>query len=432
MKIFFILLVFCAGICRILPAQDRPEVWDMETAIRYACEHNIQVKKSKVAFEEGLENTRLAKSQLFPSLSFSTAHDWVNRPEAEGDKNSYAGNYGINSSVTLYNGGKLRLSIRQQQLSDKIQELYIQEAQNNIQVSITECYLQLLYAAESVEINRNTVEVSEAQCERARQLLEAGAVPRSDLAQLEAQYSMDRYQLVAAQTALEQQKMILKQLLELEITEEIKVATPELTEEEVLHLLPAKTEVYEAALKFMPEIESSRLAVESAGYDVIVARSGYLPSLNLSAGIGTSHLSGTGNSWENQVKNNFNESAGLTLSIPVYSKRQNKTAVKIARLEQENAGLDYQNVRKDLLKTVETVYLDAVSYQDRYRAAKESVRSASVSYDLVQEQFNLGMKNTVELLTEKNNLLSARQEMIQAKYMAVLSYRLLNFYQGKK
>lgn len=184
-------------------------------------------------------------------------------------------------------------------------------------------------------------------------------------------------------------------------------------------------------LIFMPEIKSSQLAVNSAEYDVAVARSGYLPSLDLTAGIGSTHSSGSDYSFSRQMKNNFNESIGLTLSVPIYSNRKNKSAVKIARLKVENADLEYLNMQKDLLKTVETVYLDAVSSQDRYRSAMESMNAARQSFALVQEQFNLGMKNTLEMLTEKNNLLIAQQEIIQAKYMAILSQQLLNFYQGK-
>jgi len=41
------------------------------------------------------------------------------------------------------------------------------------------------------------------------------------------------------------------------------------------------------------------------------------------------------------------------------------------------------------------------------------------------------MKNTLELLTEKNNLVNAQQEMVQAKYMTIMNLQLLNFYQNK-
>ena len=160
------------------------------------------------------------------------------------------------------------------------------------------------------------------------------------------------------------------------------------------------------------------------------AWAGYLPSLRLSAGLGTSHVSG--NSWSSQVKHNWGENVGLTLSIPIFSNRSTKTAVNLARLNIENAELNYESVQKSLLKSVENVYQEAISAQERYRAAQENLKAVELSFRLTQEQFFLGMKNTLEMLTEKNNLQSARLESIQAKYMAILNIQLLNFYQGKE
>jgi Outer membrane efflux protein. len=94
--------------------------------------------------------------------------------------------------------------------------------------------------------------------------------------------------------------------------------------------------------------------------------------------------------------------------------------------------LELIDQQKTLYKSIEGLWLDANSAQQQYTAALEKLRSTQTSYDLIQEQFNLGMKNTVELLTEKNNLLSAQQQMLQAKYMAILNAQLLKFYQGEK
>lgn len=128
----------------------------------------------------------------------------------------------------------------------------------------------------------------------------------------------------------------------------------------------------------------------------------------------------------------MNESIGLTLSIPIFNNRENKSAVEKAKLQISEAELEYLNAQKELQKTIEDIYLDATSSQAQYAAAIEQVKASKTSYNLAQEQFNLGMKNTVELLTEKNNFLSAQQEMLQAKYMAILNAQLLRFYQGKE
>ena len=180
-----------------------------------------------------------------------------------------------------------------------------------------------------------------------------------------------------------------------------------------------------------PEIEASKLSIETADLDIKIARAGYLPTLSLSAGVGTSHANGSDFSFSEQLKQNWNNSFGITLSIPIFNQRQTKSAIQKAKIQKQSSQLDLLDAQKSLYKTIEGLWLDANSAQQRYAAALEKQQSTQVSYELVQEQFNLGMKNTVELLTEKSNLLNAQQETLQAKYMALLSTQLLRFYQGE-
>ena len=409
--------------------QEKPAEWNLKSCIEYARKQNIQIRQSRLSLEESLENTRSAKAQRLPSLSFSSAHNYVNRPRTEvGDKNSYNGSYDLNSSVTLYQGGQLKKNLQQMELQYQVQALTVEEAENNIELAITQAYVQVLYADEAVRINANTVEVSKAQRDRGEELMKAGSLSKADFAQLESQYTSDKYQLVVARTSLDNARLELKQLLELDIDDEMKLVIPDLQDSVVLQLLPDKESVYRTSLLVMPEVKYNQLNIQIAGLEKKKAWAGYLPSLRLSAGVGTNLASGT--SWGTQMKHNWSENVGLTLSIPIFSNRSVKTSVNIARINVENAELAYENVRKDLLRSVETIYQDAVAAQDRYRSAKENLNAVQFSFNLTQEQFFLGMKNTLEMLTEKNNLLSAQLEMVQAKYMAILNKQLLNFYRG--
>lgn len=414
-------------------AQEKPAVWDLSSCIGYARSQNIQIRKSRVALEESLENTQQAKAQRLPSLSFSSSHNYVNRPRPEaGDKNSYTGSYGLNSSVSLYEGGKLKKNLQQMDLQNEVQKLTIQESENNIELAIVQAYIQILYAIETVKINQNTVEVSKVQRDRGEEFMKAGALSKADMAQLESQYTTDKYQLVVAQTTLANARLDLKQLLELGIDDEMELAIPELPDEGVLAILPTKQSIYTTSLGVMPEVKYNQLNIRVAGIEKEKAWSAYLPTLNLSAGLGTNHASGTNFGFASQMKNNWSENIGLTLNIPIFSNRSTKTAVNLAKLNIENAELNYESVQKDLLKSVENVYQDAVSAQNRFRSAQENLKAVKLSFELIQEQFFLGLKNTLEMLTEKNNYMSAQQELAQAKYMAVLNQQLLNFYQGKE
>lgn len=420
------------------------EEWSLQDCIDYAIENNITLKQSRIAAESAAIDVKTAKSELFPSLAFSTSHSLINRPfrqsgstvsgteilSSEGST-SYTGNYGLDARWTIYSGGANRKSVEQEKLGSRIAELDVLATANSIEESVMQIYVQILYAEESVDVNRNTLEVSLAQCERGKQLLEAGSLSGADYAQLQAQASSDRYQLVTSEAALQEYRLQLKQLLELDQDSDMALSVPEISDSEVLSLIPDKKDVYSAAVGARPEIESGKLNMEMSELDIGIARAGSLPSLSLSAGIGTNHTTGTDFTFTQQIRNGWNNSVGLTLSVPIFSNRQNRSAIEKARLQYRTSELDLQQAHKDLYKTIEGFWLDAVNSQSQYMAAKEQEESARKSFELVSEQFSLGMKNTVELLTEKNNLSSASRQLLQAKYMAVLSTALLRFYAGE-
>jgi len=425
--------------------QALPAQWNLQTCIDYALQQNITIRKNRLNAESAEVDVKTAKAALFPSLTASVSQRIVNRPNSQtntiidGDnitssqsKTSYNGSYGIDANWTLYNGSKRLNTLKQQRMNNRIAELGVAESENTIEESITQIYVQILYAAEAVKVNEATLDVSRAECERARALLAAGSIARSDLAQLEAQVSTDKYQLVTAQATLQDYKLQLKQLLELDGEKEMTLYIPTLGDENVLSPLPSKTDVYRSALTLRPEIEAGRLNVKASELDIDIARSGYIPTISLSAGIGSTNTNGNDFTFGEQIKQNWNNSLGVTVSVPIFNNRQTKSAVQKAKIQKQNSELDLLDNQKNLYKTIEGLWLDANSAQQRYVAAIEKLRSTQTSYDLIQEQFNLGMKNTVELLTEKNNLLNAQQETLQAKYMAILNTQLLKFYQGEQ
>ena len=440
------LWMYCAAllVCQSVAAQDSVKQWTLQECLDYALENNIQLQKSRNDYLSGVEDTKMAKAARLPSLSVTSSQGFTNYPSASASfsdshsgsygfssRNSYTGTYGINAGLTLYNGGKLQTAVKRQNLQNQIDALSVEESANDIRVAIVQAYMQALYAREAVEIAINTAKTSEAQRDRAREMFQAGSISQVDLAQLESQYQSDAYQVVVARTSLDNYKLQLKQLLELDITDQIELSVPEINESAVTRVLPDKTQIYATATENMPEIKRGELAVEAADLDIRQARAGFYPSLGLTASVGTGHMSGNHYESGSQIWNRFNENVGLSLSMPIFSNRQNRTATNKARIAAASSRLDQQDLLKTLLREVETAYLDAVSAQSQYVAANEKERYARQSYELTDEQFRVGMKNTVELITAQNEWSAAQQEVLQAKYMALLNMELLNIYQGQ-
>lgn len=412
-------------------AQEASKTWTLQECLDYAYQNNIQVRQSRNNQLSGIEDTKQAKAALFPSLVASTTQSYTNYPSSEvTDNNSYTGTYGITAGMTIFEGGKLRTEVKRQKVQNQMDALSVEESVNDIRIAIVQAYMQCLYAADAVRINRSTAEASKAQRDRAEEMLRTGSISRVDFAQLQSQYSSDEYQIVVAGSTLDNYKLQLKQLLELDIMEEMNPAVPGVKEENVLKALPPKNEVYETALKVMPQIRRGELGVEAAKLEEKSARAGFYPSISLSASIGTGHMSNNDFESGSQIWNRFNENIGLTLSIPIFSNRKNRTAVNKAKIAVDNSYLEWTSLQKELLRDVESAYLDAVSAQAQYLSAREKEKYARESYELTSEQFRVGVKNTVELITAQNEYSAAQQQVLQAKYLTLLSIELLNIYQG--
>src|SRR5574344_1926277 len=427
-------LVFALLATTSLQAQENKK-WTLKECIDYAIEKNIQLQQDKISLQESEVDVKSAKAALFPNLSFSTSQSIVNRPYSEdsnmitggevissNNKTTYNGNYSLSSRLTVWNGNKNLNNIKQQKINSKIAGLTVAQTENSLKEQITQLFIQILYANESVTINKST-----AEYERGIQLYGAGSISQADLAQLSAQVSSDEYQVISAQSSLDNYKLQLKQLLEIDNSEEMVLSLPQLDDVGVITPLPDKQEIYNIALSSRPEIESGKLSVENSDLSVSIAKAGYYPTLSLSASSATNNVSTNDKSFGSQIKYGLNNQIGLTLSIPIFNNRETKSSVEKAKMQKDYYELELLNKQKGLYKEIESMWLDAKNAQQQFEAAKSKLESTQISFNRVNEQFNLGMKNIVELLTVKNNLLSASQEKIQAKYMAILNRSLWEF-----
>ena len=226
-------LICLLGLMSALSAagQTSGQGWTLRQCIDYARENNIQVQSSQVSLQSARVDLQQAKADRTPTLGFTTSQNVIHQKKENENFSSdgtYSGNYALNAGLTLYNGGKLKHSLRQQQIVNRSKEYEVEVARNDIEIAVTQAYLEILYANETVKTNAQTVESSAAQMERSKALLEAGSIARSDYAQMEAQYSSDCYQLTVSENDLAQARLQLKQLLELGIDSTFDVVFPEI------------------------------------------------------------------------------------------------------------------------------------------------------------------------------------------------------------
>lgn len=435
------LILFSLACCTSCLTQ--AQTWNLRQCIDYALENNISLQQSKIQQRQSETELLSSKAQMFPSLSFSTSQNVNNSPWVESfsytdgtgsmksSSTTYSGSYGLNANWTVWNGGKRKMNIEASEISLEQAELQTEQSANSIQEQILQYYVQILYAKEAVKVNEEILKTAITQRDRAKERVEVGDLSKADLAQFEAQVAQNQYSVTSSKTAVERYKMQLKQLLELTGSRDFDIATLEVADERALELLPTVATVYENALTNRPEIRNSQLSIDAANLNIDIAKAGKLPTISMNASAGTNSNSANSYAFTKQLKNNWNNMIGLSVSVPILSQRQNRSAVERAKYQYQISQLNMQDQQKSLYNTIEGYWLDATNAQAEFQSATASLASSQQSYDLLNEQFNVGLKNIAELLDGKNSLLQAAQNKLQSKYTAIMDQQLLKFYAGE-
>lgn len=420
--------------------------WTLTECIDYALQNNITLQQAKLQKQSATEERKQAKAALLPSLSTSTNQSFGYRPWLENgvatvtngtvnskvNKTYYNGSYGINAQWTVWNGNQNRNQVKLGEVSEQQAELQTETTANNIQERIAQLYVQILYMNEAVEVNKQSLETSKRNEQRGKEMVEVGKMAKADLAQLTAQRAADEYTIVEAESNIANYKLQLKQLLELTGDEAFDIEMLTAGDEQALAEIPALSTVYETALGGRPEIKNAQLGLKQSDIQMNIAKAGAMPTISINGGVGTSTASMSSQTWDKQIKTNFDASVGASVSVPLFDNRKTKTAVNKARIQREQAQLELLDQQKQLYATIEGYWLDAETNQQKFKTALTTVESEQASYDLLEEQFRLGLKNIVELMTGKDRLLSSQQNKLQAKYTTILNRQLLRFYQGEK
>lgn len=421
-----------------------PEAWSLEKCIEYAQTHNIQLLQKQITVANSEQQISADEGALLPSLSAATNQNVSWRPWSQSFTNisngtltstssdvNYNGTYGLTAQWTVWNGGRNRKTLARSRMARNQAEIDVDATIDDLKEQIAQLYVQILYQAEAVKVNEKIYESSIVLRDRAREMYRVGSLAKADVAQTEAQVSQDEYNVVNARTQLDNYKLQLKSLLQITGPEPFEVATPSISDDDVMLMLPSAGDVYATAVASRPEISYTKLGIDMAEMDIDIAKRGYYPSLSLSGAINTSNSSGMDDSFGSQLKRNLSNSVGLTVSVPIFDNRQNKTNVAKARLQRESALLELEAQKAQLYSDIEGFWLNAVNAQRQYAAAIVNTAAMQESYNLVSEQFEVGLKDIVDVITAKNNLLQADQQLLQSKYMAVLNRAMLNFYAGE-
>ena len=414
--------------------------WTYEECLDYCLTNNISLQKLGLTRQTALETLKSSQAALFPSLNFTTNQNVAYQPWKQGmtvqnneiqtvtKKTSYNGAYTLGGSWTVWNGNRNHNQVKLNDLTEQAAAEDSVVKARNLEEQLALLFVKILYSEEAVKVSQQTLEASKVNEERGKEMVRVGSMSKADLSQLTSQRAQDEYGLVQSESNVRNFKRQLKALMQITDEEEFEVVGGEATEAMALQAIPAVQSVYELAIVNRPEIKRARLAIESADIQKRIASAQHLPTVSLNASATTNSSSQNNNAWGTQLKNGFNLGGGFSINVPIIDQRAAKTAVNKANIQKQQAILDIRDKETTLYSTISDYWIQAYNNQQQYKSAKASSESAQESYNLLSEQFNLGLKNVVELQEGKMRLLNALQSELQAKYTAIICIKMLELY----
>lgn len=436
-KLVYLILVCLSAAW--LPGYGQGKIWSLEDCIKYAVDHNIQIKQQTLQTRMQKNALEQSKLNLLPVINGQASHDYSFGRAL--DQNTYtfynqtvqSDYFYLGGRTTVFNGLQNLNTIQRNKYELLAGEQDLQRIMDNVSLNVALAYLQILLNKELVTANENQLNITLQQIEKTRKLVDAGSAARGNLLQIEAQAAQEEVSLVNMRNQLEISYLNLTQLLELETPAGFEIVVPDIYVDQNSIVFGNIDEIFNLATQTRPEIKSSELKLAASEYDLKIAKGARSPSFSLSHTFGTrySYIKDLPmQSFEDQLKNNKNFGLGISMNLPILNGWQVNRNISNSKLAVENSQYSLEGTKKQLYKDIQQAYTDAVAALKKYNASQKAVSSSEESFRYTEQKFNVGMITPVDYNAAKTQLLNAQSDMAQAKYEFIFKIKVLDFYKG--
>ncbi len=409
--------------------------WSLEECIQHAIDHNISIKQIEIQKENAEINLNTSQMSRLPDLNAGIGQNFNFQSGYENMDQANTG-LSISSSTPIFTGFRISNEIAKNRLELKAATESLEKAKEDLSLHIASLFLEVLFNKELLKINQEQLNLSQSQIEKTQALVQVGKVPMSQLYDIESQVAKDEVSVIEAENNLNLAFLDLIQALELEQLTEFDVYAPEFGDvvAEYMSSVQPPHIIFNNAVQIKPVIKEQEYRLSSAEKTLNIAKSGYLPSLNLGLGYGSNYIyrynAENNDPFSEQMNKNKGAYINLNLNIPVFNRFSVRNQVRSAKLNINNQQLALDNTKKTLYKEIQTAYLNATAAQEKYRASDKAVKASSESFKYAQERYEVGKSSVFEFNEARTRFIQSQSEQIQAKYDYIFRTKILDFYNG--
>ena len=416
--------------------------WTLPECIDYAIEHNISLKQRENTRRQNEVSLNTAKNSRLPDLNAGISES-LGFGRSLGMDNTYSKNntsntsFQISTSVPLLTGNRIPNTIKLNQLNLEASTADLEKARNDIRTQIAQQYIQIVYDTEILAVAKRQIGIDSLQLYRLQEMERNGKATLTEVLQQKSTMEQSRLTATQAENTYRLDLLALSQLLELPSPEWFSIVIPTLPNNygSLINVNPEI--IYQEAIAVKPEVQAEQLRLKASDANILIAKSAKYPTLSFNAGLGTNYyktLNGNykQDSFGSQIKNNFSQSLGLQLNVPIFNRYATRNSIKSASIDKENQQLALDNVKKTLYKEIQQVYYNTIAAEAKYKSSLQAEVTSKDAFNLTQAKYENGKATITEFNESKNNMMKAESDLVQARYQLIYQKALIDFYRGKE
>ena len=416
--------------------------WTLPECIDYAIEHNISLKQRENTRRQNEVSLNTAKNSRLPDLNAGVSEN-LGFGRSLGMDNTYSKNntsntsFQISTSVPILTGNRIENTIKLNQLNLEASTADLEKARNDIRTQIAQQYIQIVYDTEILAVAKRQIGIDSLQLYRLQEMERNGKATLTEVLQQQSTMEQSRLTATQAENTYRLDLLALTQLLELPSPEGFSIVIPTLPNNygSLINVNPEI--IYQEAIAVKPEVQAEQLRLKASDANILIAKSAKYPTLSFNAGLGTNYyktLNGNykQDSFGSQIKNNFSQSLGLQLNVPIFNRYATRNSIKSASIDKENQQLALDNVKKTLYKEIQQVYYNTIAAEAKYKSSLQAEVTSKDAFNLTQSKYENGKATITEFNESKNNMMKAESDLVQARYQLIYQKALIDFYRGKE
>ena len=416
--------------------------WTLPECIDYAIEHNISLKQRENTRRQNEVSLNTAKNSRLPDLNAGISEN-LGFGRSLGMDNTYSKNntsntsFQISTSVPILTGNRIENTIKLNQLNLEASTADLEKARNDIRTQIAQQYIQIVYDTEILAVAKRQIGIDSLQLYRLQEMERNGKATLTEVLQQQSTMEQSRLTATQAENTYRLDLLALSQLLELPSPEGFSIVIPTLPSNSSSLINVNPEIIYQEAIAVKPEVQAEQLRLKASDANILIAKSAKYPTLSFNAGLGTNYyktLNGNykQDSFSSQIKNNFSQSLGLQLNVPIFNRYATRNSIKSASIDKENQQLALDNVKKTLYKEIQQVYYNTIAAEAKYKSSLQAEVTSKDAFNLTQSKYENGKATITEFNESKNNMMKAESDLVQARYQLIYQKALIDFYRGKE